>query len=253
VIRVAAIGDMHFSESSAGTLRPHWLTLRAQADVLLVAGDLTTHGEPGQARVIAEELADLGLPVVAVLGNHEYHTDQVEAVRQTLEKRGIIVLEGQSTTLSVGGERLGVAGTKGFGGGFSGASLSAFGEPELKAFIRRTEQMARQLQDQLAGLREVDHRVALMHYAPVKDTVAGERTEIYPALGSYLLAQAIDAGGADLAVHGHAHQGHEKGVTPGGVPVRNVALPLLRRPFALLCLDGEADSTTCTSRAGSLA
>jgi Icc-related predicted phosphoesterase len=236
VIRVAAIADVHFSEDSRGRLRDHWSQLHHAADVLLIGGDLTTQGERGQARVLAEELAVVRVPIVAVLGNHDYHSDDEDGVREELERAGAVVLEGEGVTLTINQTTLGVVGAKGFGGGFAGACGSAFGEPEMKAFVRHTERIAARLHDQLSGL-EADYRVALLHYAPVKETLAGERLEIYPFLGSYLLAEAIDRAGADLAIHGHAHLGQEKGLTARGIPVRNVALPVLRRPYAVYHLE----------------
>jgi Icc-related predicted phosphoesterase len=247
VIRVAAIADVHFSEDSRGRLREHWSQLHQSADVLLIGGDLTTHGERDQARVLAEELAVVQVPVVVVLGNHDYHSDDQDGVRAEIERAGAVVLEGQSTTLEINGKRLGVAGAKGFGGGFAGACGTAFGEPEMKAFVHHTERIAARLYDELNGL-EADYRVVLVHYSPVKETLAGERLEIYPFLGSYLLAEAIDKAGADLAVHGHAHHGQEKGVTARGIPVRNVALPVLRRAYAVYNLEkhSERDSEQLT-------
>src|SRR5690606_17443300 len=127
---------------------------------------------------------------------------------------------------------VGIAGSKGFGGGFVGASASDFGEPEMKAFVRHTKAIAERLRDGLAGL-DTDHRVALLHYSPVAATLHGEPPEIFPFLGSYLLAEAVDDAGADLVIHGHAHRGSERGVTPGGVRVRNVARPLIGSSFRL--------------------
>lgn len=236
MIRVAAIADVHFSEDSRGRLRDHWSELHHAADVLLIGGDLTTHGERHQARVLAEELAVVQIPVVIVLGNHDYHNDDQDGVRQELESAGAVVLEGECTTLKINETTLGIAGAKGFGGGFAGACGSAFGEPEMKAFVRHTERIAARLHNQLKGL-QADYRVALLHYSPVKETLAGERLEIYPFLGSYLLAEAIDQAGADLAIHGHAHLGQEKGLTARGIPVRNVALPVLRRAYAVYRLE----------------
>jgi Icc-related predicted phosphoesterase len=238
---VAAIGDVHFSEDSRGRLRDKWSKIHEAADVLLLAGDLTTHGEVDQIAALAEELEVVQIPVVSVLGNHDYHNNQVGEVRRELERRRITVLEGESVTLSVNGATLGIAGTKGFGGGFAGACGSAFGEPEMKAFVHHTERLAARLEEQLSRL-QTDYRVALLHYSPVKDTLAGERLEIYPFLGSYLLAEAIDNAGADLAIHGHAHMGQEKGVTPRGIPVRNVALPVLRHAYAVYHLEKNRKS-----------
>jgi Icc-related predicted phosphoesterase len=185
-VRIAAVGDIHLGVGSAGMLRPRLETLPEYADLLLLAGDLTRHGTPEEARVVAGELAGTPVRVIAVLGNH------------------------------------------------------AFGEPKMKAFARRSAACAYGLHSALDSLRDADCdlRIALTHYSPAPDTVAGEPLEIYPFLGSHLLAQAIDESGADLAVHGHAHSGIEHGATNGGVRVRNVAQPLLRRAFGLYHLGG---------------
>jgi Icc-related predicted phosphoesterase len=238
VIRIAAVGDVHVGEDSRGLLRPRLATLREQADVLLLAGDLTRCGSPAEAAVLAGEIADVGVPVVAVLGNHDHHADRPDEVAAVLASAGVTVLEGTSTVVEVDGCRLGVAGTKGFGGGFAGACGSDFGEREMKAFVGHTKMLAERLRDTLAAL-DTDYRVALLHYSPVPDTLAGERLEIYPFLGSYLLAEAVDAAGADLVLHGHAHAGSEKGVTAGGVHVRNVAQPVIRQAYALYCLGDD--------------
>jgi Icc-related predicted phosphoesterase len=214
------------------------MKLHEHADVLLLAGDLTNLGNRGQAAVLADELRDVPLPVVAVLGNHDYHAGAPEGVRRALESVGAIVLDGESVTLEIAGCKIGIAGAKGFGGGFPGACGHRFGEPEMKGFMQLTEDEAHRLERNLRDLRS-DYKIALMHYAPVKDTLAGERLEIYPFLGAYQLGEAVDRGGADLALHGHAHHGAEKGVTPGGVPVRNVAMPLLKRPYSIYTLGGE--------------
>jgi Icc-related predicted phosphoesterase len=238
VIRIAAVGDVHFAEDSVGQLAPYWSRLADHADVFLLVGDLTNIGSRAQARALADELSVVEVPMVAVLGNHDYHADEPDAVRSTLEAIGVVVLEGGSVTLRLGERTLGIAGVKGFGGGFPGACGHAFGEPEMKEFIRLTERSAARLEYALGQLT-ADYRVALTHYAPVKDTLAGERLEIYPFLGAFQLAEAIDRAGAHLAIHGHAHHGVERGVTPRGVPVRNVAMPMLRRPYGLYCLDAS--------------
>ena len=235
MIRVAAVGDVHVGVDSRGTLAPRLAHLSDQADVLLLAGDLTRCGSVEETRVLVDETRDAGVPVVAVLGNHDYHAGRTKDVVRTLTDGGITVLEGSATTIEVDGCRLGVAGSKGFGGGFAGACGSEFGEPEMKAFVAHTKHLAERLHDALAAL-DTDYRVALLHYSPVPDTLAGERLEIYPFLGSYLLAEAIDKAGADLVLHGHAHGGTEKGVTAGGIHVRNVAQPVLRQSYAVYCL-----------------
>ncbi|MDX2597599.1 metallophosphoesterase [Streptomyces sp. WI03-4A] len=234
MIRVAAVGDIHMAPESEGTLRPAFETLPGCADVLLLAGDLTRHGTPEEARVVAREIKDLPVPVVAVLGNHDHHDERPDEVTGILQEAGARVLEGQSAVVTTaGGARIGVAGTKGFGGGFVGRCAGEFGEPLMKEFVRYSRRCADGL---LAALKELDEqdcgvRIALTHFSPVPDTLAGEPPEIYPFLGSYLLAEAIDTAGADLAVHGHAHAGTEHGMTSGGVRVRNVAQPVIGQAF----------------------
>jgi Icc-related predicted phosphoesterase len=242
-LRLAAIADLHVAEDSSGRFAPHWQALHEDADVLLLGGDLTNHGNTRQAEILARELAVVQVPVIAVLGNHDYHAGQPERVRETLEQAGVTVLEGDTITLTINGSALGIAGTKGFGGGFAGACGHAFGEPEMKEFMHVTEQMAARLEENLHSLTTA-HRVALLHYAPVKETLAGERLEIYPFMGSYLLAEALDRGGADLVIHGHAHHGTEKGVTARGIPVRNVAMPLLKRAFTIYELNDKVEQAS---------
>jgi Icc-related predicted phosphoesterase len=235
MIRVAAVGDIHLGLESRGVLRPAFDTLHECADVLLLAGDLTRHGTAAEAEVVAAEIAGLPVPVVAVLGNHDYHSGQEAEVAAALSGAGATVLEGEGTVIDLGGTRLAVAGTKGFGGGFAGRSAGEFGEPEMKAFVALTRRCATGLRTSLELLPHDTStvRVALTHFSPVPDTLAGEPPEIYPFLGSYLLAEAIDEGRAELAVHGHAHRGVERGVTAGGVRVRNVAQPVIDRAFAV--------------------
>ena len=239
MIRIAAVGDIHVGEDTHGRLRRHWMRLDEDADVLLLAGDLTNVGMPAEARALAEELRDIPVPVIAVLGNHDYHAEKPAVVRQALESVGATVLDGNSVTLTIGRCKLGIAGAVGFGGGFTGACGHKFGEPEMKLFMERSEREAARLESALRRL-DADYRIALMHYAPVKETLTGERLEIIPFLGSYHLGEAVDAAGADLALHGHAHHGSEKGVTAAGIPVRNVAMPLLKRPYAVYTLGALA-------------
>jgi Icc-related predicted phosphoesterase len=238
MIRIAAVGDIHVGADSGQALEGCFDGLGDDADVFLLAGDLTRRGRPEEAAVLAKELVRVEVPVVAVLGNHDYHSDEEKAVTETLEDAGVTVLEGDGVVIDVGGVRLGVAGTKGFGGGFAGACASDFGEPEMKSFVVHSQKLADDLARSLTGL-DADVRVALVHYSPSEETLRGERLEIYPFLGSYLLAEAIDGAGADLALHGHAHAGTEKGTTPGGTPVRNVAQPVINAPYGIYCLGGD--------------
>ncbi|WP_409234221.1 metallophosphoesterase [Streptomyces sp. PA5.6] len=251
MIRIAAVGDIHMGLDSQGVLRPAFETLPDCADLLLLAGDLTRHGTPEEAEVVAREVTGLPVPVVAVLGNHDHHDEQPEAVTAVLREAGVRVLEGEGTVVEVDGARVGIAGTKGFGGGFVGRSGSEFGEPLMKEFIRYTRRCADGLRTSLEELAEqgCGTRVALTHFAPVPDTLAGEPLEIYPFLGSYLLAEAVDAAGADLAVHGHAHAGTEHGMTTGGVPVRNVAQPVIRKAFSVYHLKDRSPAEAVTAAA----
>jgi Icc-related predicted phosphoesterase len=238
---IAAVGDIHLDRDLAGHLRPALETAAEQAQLLLVAGDLTRHGTVDEANVVAAELAGLPIPVICVLGNHDYHSDQQDAVRATLEAAEIVVLEGETFTTDVDGVSVGVAGAKGFGIGFAGRCASDFGEREMKIFTRYAKASAQSLRTALEALEALgtDVRIAMTHYAPVEDTLRGEPPEIWPFLGSYLLAEAADAVGADLYVHGHAHAGTEHGMTAGGIRVRNVAQPVLRRACALYRLGDE--------------
>lgn len=240
MIRVAAVGDVHLGADSHGELRPALDMVSTHADVLLLAGDLTRHGGRDEAKVVADEFADLGIPVIAVLGNHDYHSNAVSDVTDTLTAQGISVLEGESVTIDIAGQTLGIAGTKGFGGGFAGKCASVFGEPQMKEFAGHTVDVAERFRSAVSSL-EADIRVALLHYSPISDTLHGEPPEIYPFLGSYLLGEPIDEFQLDLALHGHAHAGTERGTTPGGVRVRNVAQPVIRAAYAVYGL-GPADS-----------
>ena len=240
MIHVAAAGDIHFGPDAAGTLRPHLEHLGERADIFLLAGDLTRVGAAEEAKALADELSDIEIPMVAVLGNHDYHSDQADKVAAILEGIGVHVLEGTSVVIPVKGTTVGVAGTKGFGGGFAGACGSDFGEPEMKAFMAYTRGLADQLEHCLTAL-DADVKIALLHYAPCPDTLVGERLEIFPFLGSHLLGEAIDRGDATLTLHGHAHRGTERGLTAGGRHVRNVAQPVIGHAYALYCLHSDAD------------
>lgn len=231
MIRIAAAGDVHFGTDSAGILRPHIESLPDRADVFLLAGDLTKGGEPEEAAILAAELADLPIPTVAVLGNHDHHGDRQDDVVAELRRAGVRVLESESIVLEIDGARLGIAGAKGFGGGFAGACGSEFGERQMKDFVGHTRAIASDLERCLAAI-DADVTVLLLHYSPVRDTLRGEPLEIYPFLGSYLFAELADHAGVDLILHGHAHRGTEKGLTAGGIHVRNVAQTVIRQAYA---------------------
>ena len=236
MIRVAAVGDLHVGDDGSARWRDALKPVSDDADLLLLAGDLTRIGSLEEGAAAASALELVSIPIFAVLGNHDYHGSCERELRRMLAARGVRVLEGTSAILEVRGTRVGIAGTKGFGGGFANACGSDFGEPEMKAFIRHTATLSARLQRALVSL-DVDLRVALLHYSPIPATLRGEHLQIYPFLGSYLLGEAVDSGGADLVVHGHAHAGSEKGATPGGTPVRNVAQPVIRSAYRVYCLD----------------
>lgn len=236
--RVGVVGDVHFAEDSRGLLRPH-LEAAGDLDALLLAGDLTRRGRPEEARVLADELRGIPMPVVAILGNHDWHGDAADRVADVMAGAGVTMLEGDTATLRLGGLDVGVAGVKGFGGGFAGACATEFGEPEMKAFVASTRRSAEALRAALSTLPRTAVRIALLHYAPIEETLSGERPAIWPFLGSYLLAEAIDAQGADVVFHGHAHAGAPHGITSAGIDVYNVAQPVIDRPFAVFDLVDE--------------
>lgn len=239
MIKIAAAGDVHFDRKSHNRLAQHFSGLAERADVFLLAGDLTQTGHPEEMRVLAEDLKKCPIPVIAVLGNHDYHVDQVDVVVKILEHAGVKVLEGSSITLEIRGTKVGIAGSKGFGGGFVGACGSDFGEPEMKAYMRHSKNQAKVLESTIKQM-DTEYRIVLLHYSPTAQTLTGEKKEIYPFLGCYYLAEAIDHGEADIVFHGHAHSGIEKGETPGGTPVRNVAQPVIRHAFNIYTLEKKS-------------
>lgn len=232
MVCIAAAADLHFGPGSEGTLSPFLKDLGERAHILLLAGDLTQTGRPEEARVLAREIEGLSVPAVAVLGNHDYHSGCEDEIAEILEESGVRVLEGDTVEYEFDGATLGICGSKGFGGGFGGACATDFGEVEVKQFIRHTQELSRRLEDALKEL-DTDLVVTLLHYSPVRDTLVGEPAEIYPFLGSYLLGDAVDAGGSDLVLHGHAHRGTEKGETASGIPVRNVAQTVIDSAYGL--------------------
>jgi Icc-related predicted phosphoesterase len=225
-VRVAAVGDLHIGVD----LADQRLNVTSDdADVLLLAGDLTRGGTLRETDCLLTVLSEVEVPIVAVLGNHDHHAGLPDAVRARLESAGVTVLEGEATILAVDDVRVAIVGAKGFCGGFAGRCATEFGEAEMKRFVAHTRAIAADVQGALEEV-DADVRVVLYHYAPVAETLEGEPPEIHPFLGSYLLAEAVDhAGGAALVLHGHAHAGTERGRTPGGTPVRNVARPVIRR------------------------
>ena len=225
-VRVAAIGDLHCSKASLGVLQALFSRIAESADVLALCGDLTDRGLPDEARLLAKELQAVKVPKVAVLGNHDFESDAAGEVTEILAQADVSVLDG--TTLEVLG--VGFAGAKGFAGGFGERALQAWGEEPIKTFVRTAVDETLKLESALARLR-TRRRVVLLHYAPVRDTCDGEPLEIYAFLGSSRLEEPLNRYAASVVFHGHAHRGQPEGKTAGGVPVYNVALPLLQRLY----------------------
>ena len=240
-VRFAAVGDLHVTKDSAGTLRTFFAQAGEAADVLLLCGDLTDYGTAEEAHVLADELAAVKIPVVAVLGNHDYESDTPEVVTEILTKGGVRVLDGEACEI----EGVGIAGVKGFAGGFGRGSLGAWGEKAIKLFVQEALHEAMKLESALAKLR-TPKRIALLHYSPIAGTVAGEPVDIFPFLGSSRLEEPLLRYPVDAVFHGHAHRGTMEAKTINGVPVFNVARPLLHRsrpdqpPFRLFELPREA-------------
>jgi Icc-related predicted phosphoesterase len=224
-LRIAAVGDIHVTKSSAGSFQPLFTQISNTADVLLICGDFTDYGLPDEARVLARELTTaMKLPVIAVLGNHDYEAGQAPEIRRILTEAGVTVLDGEATEI----HGVGFAGVKGFAGGFGRGALGPWGEQAIKAFVQEAVDEALKLESALARLR-TPHRVAVLHYAPIRGTAEGEPPEILPYLGSSRLEEPINRYRVSAVFHGHAHRGAAEGRTATGVPVFNVAMPLLAR------------------------
>ncbi len=223
-MRVAATADLHFTPARFSALHDQLNRVRDEADVFILAGDLTNFGRPEEMEPLLNVLVRLRLPVIAVLGNHDFESDHQGDLSRMMTNEGIKVLDGSAYER----DGVGFAGTKGFVGGFGRGVLTAFGEHEIKTFVRASIDEALKLERAMSQLR-TQKRVVVMHYSPIATTIEGEAPEIYPFLGTSRLAEVVDRHGADLVVHGHAHNGKCDGKTPGGVPVHNVAITLLQR------------------------
>jgi len=224
VVRVAAVGDMHCTRASQGALQPLFAQASQAADVLLLCGDLTDYGLVEEAQVLVKELSAAHIPVVAVLGNHDYESGQADQIRQILCDAGVNMLDGETCEL----QGIGFAGAKGFAGGFGRGTLGFWGEPAIKRFVQETIDEALKLESALARLRN-QRRVAVLHYAPIQATVEGEPAEIFAFMGCGRLEEPLARYPVDAVFHGHAHSGSPEGRTASGIPVYNVSLPLLRR------------------------
>src|SRR6266481_1898347 len=222
-MRIGATADLHFFSPRFGVIQDQFAQVRDQADVLVVAGDLTNYGKPEEMEPLLNSLVRLRLPIVAVLGNHDYESGRQAELTRMMTDGGINLLDGTAYER----DGVGFAGTKGFPGGFGRGALTAFGEPEVKAFVQASIDEALKLERAMSQLRTAK-RVVVIHYSPIAATVQGEAPEILPFLGTSRLAEVVDRHGADLVLHGHAHHGTLEGKTTGGCPVRNVAITLLQ-------------------------
>lgn len=223
-MRIAATADLHFSPANQTALRDELNKVRDDADVLVLAGDLTNYGLPSEMEPLLSALVRIRVPTIAVLGNHDYECGNEQELVKMMAAAGIKVLDGSAYER----DGVGFAGTKGFVGGFGRGILTAFGEPEIKSFVRASIEEALKLERSMSQLRS-PKRIVVLHYAPIAATVRGEDPQIMAFLGTSRLAEVIDRHGADLVLHGHAHHGALDGQTLAGIPVRNVAITLLQQ------------------------
>lgn len=225
-MRLAAIGDIHCNKSLRGDLQPLFSQVAQSADMLLLCGDLVDYGLPEEAAVLAKELSSVRIPIVAVLGNHEFESGKQDEVQRILSDAGAMVLDGDAREVL----GIGFVGVKGFAGGFGERALGPWGEETIKRFVHEAITEALKLESALARLR-TNHRIVLLHYAPIQATVMGEPPEIFPFLGSSRLEEPLDRYPVTAVFHGHAHHGTPEGRTRGNVPVYNVAMKLLQHAF----------------------
>ena len=225
-VRIAAVGDVHCSKDSAGKLGPLFATVHEVADVLLLCGDLTDYGTPEEAHLLVKELASVRVPMVAVLGNHDHESQKPLEVTQILRDAGIHVLDGDACEL----HGVGFAGAKGFLGGFGRGTLGSWGEAIVKRFVQEAIDESLKLESALARLK-TEKRIAILHYSPIAGTVVGEPVEIAAFLGCSRLEEPLMRYPVAAVFHGHAHKGTVEGKTANGIPVYNVAMPLLLRTY----------------------
>ncbi|TMK65128.1 MAG: metallophosphoesterase [Actinobacteria bacterium] len=243
-LRVAAAGDVHIRDSNRDEVARSFRALEGEVDLVLLAGDLTTHGEPAQAELFAEVCRDLSVPVIAVLGNHDLHMGRGDDVRRVLEEAGgVTVLERETTVVEARGVEVGIVGLKGFVGGFGASNLPDFGEPQLREVYATTTADVAALDEGLRAISMCPFRIVLLHYAPTADTLEGEPVGIWAFLGSDRLAAPILEHVPDLVLHGHAHAGAFEGRI-GEAPVYNVSVPVMGRDFWVFELSSERRPTT---------
>ena len=236
-IRIAAAGDVHANTERRERVLAAFSELDAQADLVLLAGDLTTYGEPEEAAVLAEACSSLAVPVIAVLGNHDWHANRCDEVASVLAAAGIEVLQRGWTVREVNDTKVGVVGTKGFVGGFPDAALPDFGEPLLRRVYAETSAEVAALEEGLEAIADCPLRIVLLHYSPTATTLEGEPRGIFAFLGSDRLARPIAEHTPDLVLHGHGHAGRFEGFI-GRVPVYNVSVPVMGKDFTVFELDG---------------
>ncbi|HEY1006431.1 MAG TPA: metallophosphoesterase [Sphingobacteriaceae bacterium] len=226
ITRIAAVGDIHVREGDRGKWTEYFREVSREADVLLICGDLTDTGDESEAQVLCEELKACTIPVVAVLGNHDYEKGRHKLIRQMVQNENVHILDGEAVVIG----DVGFAGVKGFGGGFGKYMLSMFGEGAMKNFVQEAVEEALHLERALTRLdseRADLKKIAVLHYSPIKETVIGEPEEIYPFLGSSRLAEPLIRQNVHAAFHGHAHVGQLEGDISGKIKVYNVAVPIL--------------------------
>lgn len=226
VVRLAALADIHYSKNVQGNLQPLFEQIAEAADVLMLCGDLTDYGLSEEARILAKDLAPIKIPMVGVLGNHDYEAGQEHEIVQVLTDVGVHMLDGDTWEF----RGVGFAGVRGFCGGFGRGALGPWGEKIIKDFVHEAVQEALKLESALARLTS-DHRIALLHYAPIRSTVEGESPEIFPFLGSSRLEDPLSRFDVTAVFHGHAHKGAPEGKTQSGIPVYNVAYAVLKANY----------------------
>jgi Icc-related predicted phosphoesterase len=248
VVHVAAMGDLHCTDKSRGVFQPLFTRVAESAQLAILCGDLTDHGLATEAKVLADEIhATLRIPVLAVMGNHDFESGQEDQVRHILEKAGVMFLDGDAREVC----GIGFAGAKGFGGGFGRGTLGSFGEKVVKLFVQAAIDEAMKLEAALSRLR-TNAKIAVLHYSPIQATVENEPVQIFPFLGCSRLEEPLNRFGVTAVVHGHAHNGAPEGKTTAGVPVYNVAVPLMRKlypnnpPFRILEVAVQSKPTAPT-------
>lgn len=225
-LRIAAISDLHYDRHAGGSHVALFDQINEAADVFLICGDLTDYGLEEEAELLAQDLSSVDIPILAVLGNHDFESGTPEQVHDVMEEAGVRMLDGESITI----DGVGFAGVNGFAGGFGKWMLTPWGEPVYKAFVDASVREALKLEEALSRL-DTPERIVLMHYAPIRETVEGEPPEIFPFLGSSRLEEPLNRYKVRAAFHGHAHKGTAKGVTSEGVDVYNVSIPVLKKTY----------------------